>query len=302
MNTIVELNNKRYELDKATGELTELINVDIPVGSNVITPRQKAAYKDKLEREKQKSIAERKRKSLGTFYFVLAEHQFEELSPKTAARLIFLCTYLCYNGTLVFNLKTKQRIRKSDLPMLMGLSGATVFRFWQEVNPNYIVEEEEGLRIVHPSILRGNLRHNEYEPYQRFYINGVRSLYKMTDLTQHQHLGFIFKLLPYINFEYNVLCAHEYQGETELEKIKLLSAQELCNMIGYDYAHFNRLKKIYNDILFEINGHEEYFLTFVQHGEDEIQFFVNPKILYVGSDYEKVEVLGLFTVKRSKSA
>ena len=55
--------------------------------------------------------------------------------------------------------------------------------------------------------------------------------------------------------------------------------------------------KLYRQITFEINNQREYFLTFVMNEADaeHIRIFVNPRIIYSGSDYKKVEVLGAFT-------
>ena len=57
-------------------------------------------------------------------------------------------------------------------------------------------------------------------------------------------------------------------------------------------------------VTFDVNGQEQYFLSFVsnENNPDAIRMFINPRVMYSGSDYTKVEVLGLFTKRNSKKA
>ena len=101
-------------------------------------------------------------------------------------------------------------------------------------------------------------------------------------------------MLPYINIEFNLLCYNPL--ETELEKVQLMSLADFCAEIDYNVSNLNRLMQIYRKLRFEVNGIQERFCSFSYDGIDRTQstIAVNPHVLYNGSDYRKVEVLGAF--------
>lgn len=71
----------------------------------------------------------------------------------------------------------------------------------------------------------------------------MRKLYIMVQPSQHKHLGYLFKMLPYVNLEYNVLCHNPL--ESNLDDIQLMTVSEFCGAIGYDISNWHRLNKIY---------------------------------------------------------
>lgn len=200
-----------------------------------------------------------------------------------------------YDGDLMKNHKTK--MKKSDLVSILGLSDATTFRFWKEVNGKYIYEDSDGyLKLSSTDIFqKGKLKHyDENSFYQRFYIDAIQNLYKKTDTSKHKHLGYVFKMLPFVNIEYNTLCDNPF--ENELEKINPITFTEFCVNIGYDSNQSKRLIKIYSEIKFDVDNRKELFCSFVSDGVNNgnQKIFVNPHVLYGGSDYKKVKVLGIF--------
>lgn len=220
---------------------------------------------------------------------------FDGLSPETTTRLIYLITYMNYNGDLMKNHKTK--MKKSDLCSILGLSDATIFRFWKEVNDKYIYEDSGGyLKLSSTDIFqKGKLKQNDDNSfYQRFYIDAIQNLYKKTDTSKHKHLGYVFKMLPFINIEYNVLCNNPF--ETDEKEIHPIGFNEFCEYINYENNQRKRLIKTYSEIKFKADGKRELFCSFVSDGinNDNQKIFVNPHILYGGSDYKKVKVLGIF--------
>lgn len=177
---------------------------------------------------------------------------------------------------------------------VLGLSTGTTFKFWKEVNPQYIIEDVDGLKLISDDITRGTITDSK-KSYQRFYIDAIRKVYLETKPTRHRHLGYVYQILPFINFEYNIICWNP--EEKVLDNINPLTVAEFCGFIGYNAGDYKKLLKLYRQITFEINNQREYFLTFVMNEADaeHIRIFVNPRIIYSGSDYKKVEVLGAFT-------
>ena len=129
---------------------------------------------------------------------------------------------------------------------------------------------------------------------QRFYRESIRQLYGATPKSKHHLLGIMFRSLPYINLEYNVLCKNPL--ENCLQDIELLSLADFCKLVGYPYMKLSRLRAEMKKLTFDVGGRKELFCSFVDAGlgAQNIQIFVNPHILYNGSDYKKVELLGKF--------
>ena len=101
-------------------------------------------------------------------------------------------------------------------------------------------------------------------------------------------------MLPYINLEFNVLCKNPL--ETDLERIEPLSLKEFCAEIGYDTSQINRLLNIYRKLTFDVKGKQENFCAFVFDGinRNKSKIFINPNVLYNGSNYRRVKILGMF--------
>lgn len=292
----IKVDGADYFIDTRTGEIINGINVTIPIGSKVNTPAQIEAYKEYNNKTK-KEYRNKTLKELGYFYFLAIDNQLNRLSPETAARLVYLCTYLNFDNC--FMLSPKSRMQKSDLQRILNVSTGTLFKFWQEVSKLYIIQDNDGLKLANDDIIRGKIN-SEKNAYQKFYIEAIRILYRATTVSKHKYLGNIYQILPLINREYNILCWN--QQETILDDVERIDIKELCELLKYDVHNYKKLLNNYRQITFNINGKEEYFLSYVKNDDDlkETGLFVNPHILYCGSDYKKVEVLGAFCKKKSK--
>lgn len=135
----------------------------------------------------------------------------------------------------------------------------------------------------------------EVTHYQKAYINAVRKLYNATSIRKHKQLGYVFKLLPHINLEYNIFCKDPFIKE--IDDIMPLSVVDLCCLIGYNVNQSARLLKELQALTFEHNHRQEFLVSYVDNGNNTPQskiIFVNPHIMYNGSNFQKVEVLGAF--------
>jgi hypothetical protein len=130
--------------------------------------------------------------------------------------------------------------------------------------------------------------------YQQFYRRAVRQLYHATPVSKHGHLGQIFQILPFVNIEYNIVCRNPM--ETKLDKVKPLTLDEFCALVGYDPTQRGRLLRDYDAIRFDVDGRAERFCSFVTSGADltTARIFVNPHILYHGRHPQQVQILGKF--------
>lgn len=268
----------------------------MPVGSIYYTPEQQRNYKERKEREAEQALRREALCPLGKFYFVLSEEQFQGVSPESVTRLIFLNTFMDYrNNRLMLSERTP--MKRKDLVSVLNVSKATVSRFWKEVAPKYIAEYDDGLIFSNSETFkRGTLPKKKYITYQKIYIEGVRKLYQSTSIKYHRQLGYFFKLLPFINVEYNLLCYPESVLSKNIENIELISISDFCHWIDYDVSQLYKLVNIYQTIVFDVGNRKERFCTLIYDGVDKknAKICINPHIFYSGSDYGKVEVFGAF--------
>lgn len=286
---------KVMAIRRATGEITEAVLCCLPVGTISYTPESQELYKERKEQEQKKHLRRETNKPLGDFYFIPTSEQFANIAPETVTRLIYLNSFVGYDDNKLM-LTQRTPMKHRDLAEILNVSKSTITRFWKEISPAYITESDSGLIFSNNIIFkRGSIKNaKEYLQYQKIYINGVRKLYEATERNNHRQLGYLFKLLPFINLEYNMLCYNPL--ETDIEKIEFVSIADFCKMIGYDIAHLNKLMSIYRSIQFDVGGRCERFCAITYDGinKNNTKIFVNPHILYCGSDYNKVEILGAF--------
>ena len=179
-------------------------------------------------------------------------------------------------------------MRKKDLEKVLGLSRAETWRFWKTVTgAGYLSEDETGKLFPDKrKFWRGRIKN--HEQYVRIYIHNVRSLYKAVSVSQHKLVGTLFSFLPYINIEHNVLCYNP--EEKEFDSIEWMTLRQFCEAINYDVKGLKRKLCEMRKLNFDVDGHRERFYYVTNDGIDitESHLFVNPNVLYAGSNHESV--------------
>lgn len=278
-----------------TGEVTEARQAILPARSWIMTPEDIAAHNERKHQQREFFLQKQSAGQLGTFCFLAVNNGFCGLHPSTAARLIYLSTFLRY-GTDCLYITKRTPMKVTDLQKVMGLSNPTIRRFLVEVCSSYLTVDHDGDLHINTSVFRrGALpKKDGLGAYQKVYIEAVRNLYRATPISNHKQLGYIFLMLPYINIQYNVLCKNPY--EPDIANIEPLTVREFCELIGHSYSTVARLREAYSKIRFTVNGQQELFCAFVSDGSnlDDSRIFVNPHVFYSGTDPERVEVLGHF--------
>lgn len=283
---------QRYCVDRETGEYQKIVNVDIIEGSRVITPQQQRAAKEWKKERDRLYIARKHREDLGDkFTFISCDPQLRKLQPATAVRLTLLSTYASYDtGKLLY------RGQPMTLPVMANILriGERSTRRLIDEAQDFLVQNDDGSFVLNTEyFIKGCLskRRLRGKRYQQLHDNALRQIYAAVSPRQHKHLGYAFQMLEYLSVEYNVLC-HNPQ-ERELSEVLPLTCEEYCELIGYNYSNFARLKMMYSKLSVIIDGKREAFCSFVDNGHST-SIFVNPHIVYAGSQYDKVEVLGKF--------
>lgn len=279
-------------IDEDTGEVLNTVVIQAPVGTVAYTPAQQREYKERKEKELVATLRRNKNKK---FAFVNAQYNYRDIDPNSVGRLMYLCTFLAYNSD-VLAATQKTKLRKEDLPRVLRLSPVTFWRFWKDVYGKYLIEKDDGtIQLSNVHFLRGKMPKSQIGiEWQKLFIDAIRELYDVIPVTKHRYLGYIFQLLPYLNMEYNILCHNP--TEQNLDYIVPMTLDEFCVECGYTVEQRARLIKAYAQIQFEVEGRTELFCSFVSslNNVGDAKIYVNPNILYKGSHWDEVKILGQF--------
>lgn len=229
---------------------------------------------------------------LGHFLF-MSGAGFNEISSASVARLIMLSTYCKFNDSLMVG--RNKPMTRVEAQQILNLEYTSFNKFMKEVVPRFLVERDGALFLAnHQTFFRGKKDRKNHDQYWKTYLLAVRRLYNATEVRQHKALGRVFQLLPFVNIEFNIL-AHDIE-ETDLDAVKPMTLLEVCEELGVDWSHVNRLLALYRSLTFTVGDHQERFVSVVFDGVDRrnAHVYINPRILYSGSDYRRVEVLGAF--------
>ena len=292
-----EDSSARYRIDSDTGEFTKEILTYVPEGAHIITPEMLAVWREKKKLHEEKDFHRAALTPLGRDYFFVDRLTcFRELKNQTVGRLILLSTYLPGGSLLGSNQLYLTRItpmKKEHLQNVLGVGRHARDDFLKGAS-NYLKVEADGSLILDPHVFKRGPLPKRYQELQRGYVTGIRQLFRETPANLHRVLGLVFKLIPFLNIEYNILCHNP--EELEYEAVEPLTVKEMCELTGYDYSEVYKLKKTLSSICFSVSGHKERFFSFVQSGTSasQVRMFLNPHIFYCGSNYEKVEMLGEF--------
>ena len=282
-----------YPVDIETGEVVP----GITMMDAEDRKRAKERYQGREEAENKRMWERELRDELGYFYFVSSRDRREALSPQSVARLMFLGTFLRYGDKRLYATE-RTPLQKKDLPSILKLKNKSFYRFWSEVQGRFLFEEEDGTISISADFFRGaipkKIASADYQEYQKIYIDAMRRMYYQTPTTKHRYLGYIFAVLPFVNIECNILCWNPH--DTTIENLQPITIDELCDLLNYDKSQRVRLLDAYKHLTFECEGKMQRFCSFVVDDprSHDYKIFVNPRVMYRGHDWRRVEVLGAF--------
>ena len=288
-----------YLIDTKTGEIVNIETTENPEGTIYITPAQQRIIAHRRECEAAKKLW---RTDNRTYSFVNATSRYSDLDPQNVGRLMYLSTYLGYNTDILYRTQ-KTLMTKKDLQAVLKLSKSTFYRFWSEVYPIYLFQdnlesadiakngEDLKLHLNKAFFYRGTMQTEQYNTeWQKLYRDAMRDLYNRANATDHQHIGLIFQMLPFVNYEYNILCNNP--DEKDFEKADPITFGEFCRRIGYtDTKHYQRIMSQICNITFIIDGRKEHLIAFSHTNRNisDEKMFVNPRILYKGRNFITVQ-------------
>lgn len=179
---------------------------------------------------------------------------------------------------------------KNAMMTLLKINHSKMASFFKEVvEANVIIVNDNGIFLNDTIFEKGSIKDKEKTDFYRIrlYVNSVRNLYNNADPREHKALSYIYQAIPFVNIHYNMLCKN--QTERSLDKIIPMTLEEYCEIIGYSTQNYRRLKS--NLMQYTFKGKPVF--SFVQNNTGTF-CYVNPKVYYAGSEWDKVIILGYF--------
>lgn len=292
-------------VNRFTGDTEKAIPGYFREGSVTISPeevtgRHKYGKEKAAERQEmlgiigEKTYRNRKARENGRYVQMASDQAaFKDLPPDTLARATYLATFLDFGSDDLYQ-SQRRKILRRDLPKILGLAEAPTNRFWAAVKDRYFYRDQLGyVHTLGNGYVMGRLDARFDEEYQKLYTKAVRELYEKIPPRQHKRLGYVLKMISFINFEYNILCYNPTQKV--FDRIKPLTVSEFCEVIGFDKTHATDLARDYGRITFTVDGKQEIFCKFLFNVStvENATIYINPRLVYKGSDFKKVEAIGV---------
>ena len=282
-----------FLIDNQTEERCEADTLIVPKGSYVVTPqdqreaeRRKNAALERAARERIRAQIKQYRGRRANYIFMTSdESSFDDISPDTLARAAYLATYLRYGTNELWETR-RTRLTRKQLPRLMNLQQTATDKFWGAVRGSLFDLDEGGcINTVGRTFIHGTLANISPDAeYQRLYCDVLRELYMKIPPRQHKRLGYALKMLPYLNFEYNILCHNPTEKNRQL--VRPLTVGEFCEIIGFDKERAGVLARDYGRITFTVGGQREALCKFMDNGSNRLNghIYINPRLVYKGTN------------------
>lgn len=260
-----------------------------------LTPKQIKIINDKISLKKYCS-------ELGGFVHMLCIRNnllFNELNieRQNISRIIYLSTFIDFNtnqeNLLVRHGKNYkiQPLTRNDIKRLLRLEKDAFNQFMKDMKKNGLMyEANEKFYLSDKYFTKGKSKFDTKE-YTRVFIDTTRFLYEHTTTRQHNTLSYVYQLIPYMNYELNIICSNPL--EKDVLKLNKMSLKEICEMLGLKtdrktlYKFRETLRKFYikvDDRKYYVFAHNT-----IRTGKIIDYYVVNPMVIWGGNNTDKMK-------------
>ena len=229
------------------------------------------------------------RDTCGKFCFNLYSNLLNlNIENQYLARFVYLCTYMDYDNKIHYGKTNNGLAVESDLQEILNLKKDT-FGDTKKVfisNKLIIINEDKTITINRKYALKGKINNDKLKKGgTRMFEYGIKDIYENAKGTsEHKRIGMLIKLLPCVNYDWNVLCCNP--EEKKDSEVVPLTMKDICRVVGYTENQSSRLKK--ELLKMKIGGKS----VFVMHTlNDREAFSINPKLYYKGDNINAIRFL-----------
>jgi hypothetical protein len=201
-------NHNALIIDQGTGEILKVIDWD--------THYIRAKTQDEAYKRKQFAMKDNRH-----FSFADMQHIKEVISNISTVHCGYLLILQCF-----MEYRTgKLTLKRKEMPKAVGTSESTFIRFWNEVRSHGIVIEKKGEYYVNPRFhFRSEAKSDRVIKLFTTTLKQLRNDLKPAEL------GFLYKLLPYVHFETNMICADPFTAPEDIQFLNKSQIAELVEM------------------------------------------------------------------------
>ncbi len=247
------------------------------------------------ERKKRRQSKNEIYENLGSFYFCHYKELLKKgIEKQYLGRFIYLCTFLDFDDNYIhYGNSGKDLATEKDLKEILNLKD-TAFKETKKALIQYeliTINKDKTITVNKKYCKKGEIKSKKkLRESVRMIEESIKELYEKAKPTEHIYLGLLVQLLPYVNYEYNILC--ENPNETEPTKVKPLTLRQLAINLGYKNS--TDCKK---DLLkLKLSGENVSLITETDTLKKGV--VINPKLYYKGSDISKLKgIIALFQFK-----
>ncbi|MGL4452509.1 MAG: hypothetical protein ACRCX8_18850 [Sarcina sp.] len=274
------LHETKYVIDEATGEVEYLTKDEVSWLENNRTSASVINDKGCIPTSGlfQMFIKE----ECGEYYHNYYENTLEN---KYLFRFIYLCTYMNYKNYLEYGEARgeKRLVVKKDLKEILGLKDQ---QHYDTINNLFkyglILFDEKGyVRVNEEFCKKGKLK-KKTRKVIRMFNNSIQDIYKCSSTREHERLGLLLRLIPYVHYKYNIICKNPEEEEVSL--IEPLKQKEILEILNVDRTPIRNLLKL------TIMDKKEYAFIKFSNGSFKNIFVINPRIMYKGNNLEEIEM------------
>lgn len=225
----------------------------------------------------------------GGFYFLNYDRLLKvDLEPQYRTRFTYLCAYMGYDNRLRYGnaIGDAKLMLEKDLEEALRLSKRETINTKKAlIKANLItIEEDKTITINKEYAIKGKIGKRDLRRSVRIMEYGVKEMYANANAKEHKRLDIFIRLLPFVNYNHNVLCKNP--SESDIKKIEPLNLSEVCDIVGYDKTKSVRLK---NELLkIKVDGQLALGIFESDNGK---RIYINPRVYYKGKDIESLRAL-----------
>jgi hypothetical protein len=222
---------------------------------------------------------------------------FPTLNQSDLARVMFIGTYTGWgDGQLKYD--NGIPLKRRTLEQLTRMSHGGFSELFNRLLEAEIIAEDEsaGNLFMNPTLFyRGEMKQNKYDisdkSYVRLFRKTARELYHAYNGRTIKQLAALYAVLPFVNFNYNVICYNP--TEPNLELVKPMTVTKLAALLGYKRTE--NLVKVIEKIQHEgkpVFGY--YGTTYKTMGKRGV--IISPNLVFAGKAETLAVAKALFTL------
>ncbi|GGA06477.1 hypothetical protein GCM10008018_60430 [Paenibacillus marchantiophytorum] len=226
----------------------------------------------------------------GGFVFALfkseALTELGSLNNADMARLLYLGTFVGWENGKLRSDNGKDVYTKRDLPKLLGISRNKAHALYEKLTESDTLHtDDDGALYINTAYfyrgdnVEGLLASDEEDiRYTRIFKATVRFLYEDYGKARTaSRLGVLYRILPYVNFAFNVICWNPRETES-VDKLSAITVEALAEMLGY-----SKKQELTNTIdLMKTRNGDNLFCYFGSSSKTQ-GLIVNPYTIYAGN-------------------